>query len=326
MRRQTGGRWHSAISIDTFLPVQSIISMATIAHFTDPHLPLTGASPRELASKRILGWLSWRLRRRHNHHADVLTRITDDIMACSPDVLALTGDVVNIATRSEFAATRHWLERLAPPERLMLVPGNHDFYVRDALKAGLPRLAPWMTGRPEERMPEFPTVRYVGNVALIGVDSTWPAPWREASGMVGEEQLERLRHLLANSAAKGFCRIVLIHHPPLAELASKPRKALKDADRLHAVLVEQGAEAVLYGHNHEWAHRPLETRTGIAHILSAPSASMAPGRRKPPAGWQLLEVERRRGEWVIDVTRRALASDGKEMQEPERLFLSSLSQ
>ncbi len=300
--------------------------MATIAHFTDPHLPLTGASPGELASKRILGWLSWNLRRYRNHRAAVLAQISNDIAACDPDVLALTGDVVNISTRSEFAAARRWLERTAAPERLMLVPGNHDFYVRDALKAGLPRLAPWMTGRPEEHLPEFPTVRYVGNVALIGVNSTWPAPWREASGMVGEEQLERLRHLLANSAAKGFCRIVLIHHPPLAELASKPRKALKDADRLQMALEEHGAEAVLYGHNHEWAHRPFMTRTGIAHILSAPSASMAPGRKKSLAGWQLLDVERRRGEWTLKVIRRGLADDGGEVRELEQLSLSSLPQ
>ncbi len=325
MRRQTGGRWHSAVLIDTFLPVQSIISMATIAHFTDPHLSLTGASLRELASKRILGWLSWRLRRWRNHRADVLARIVGDITARGADVLALTGDVVNISTRSEFAAARRWLEDLAPPEQLMLVPGNHDFYVRDAARAGLAELAPWMAERPQDGAVSFPTVRYVGNVALIGVDSTWPAPWGEASGKVGAEQLERLRHLLANSAAKGFCRIVLIHHPPLGELASKPRKALKDAGRLQEVLVEQGAEAVLYGHNHEWAHRPLETRTGIAHILSAPSASMAPGRKKPPAGWQLLEVERRRGEWAIGVIRRGLAEDGGAVRKLERLSLSSLS-
>ncbi len=325
MARQTGGRSHSAVPIDTFLPVQSIVGMATIAHFTDPHLPLTGASPRELAGKRILGWLSWRLRRRRNHRPEALARIVGDIMAHDPDLLALTGDVVNISTRSEFAAARLWLERLAAPERLMLVPGNHDRYVRDAARAGLTRLAPWMAGRAADGMPSFPTVRYVGNAALIGVDSTWPAPWREASGMVGEEQMERLRHLLANSAAKGFCRIVLIHHPPLSELASKPRKALRDADRLHRVLVEGGAEAVLYGHNHEWAHHPLRTRTGIAHILSAPSASMAPGREKPAAGWQLLRVERKRGEWAIDVIRRCLSGDGREVHDLERLSLSSLS-
>ncbi len=313
------------VPIDTFLPVQSIISMATIAHFTDPHLPLTGASPRELASKRILGWLSWRLRRRRNHRSDILGRIMDDIAASAPDMLALTGDVVNISTRSEFAAARRWLEELAPPERLMLVPGNHDRYVRDAERAGLTKLSPWMTGRADADSATFPTVRYVGNVALIGVDSTWPAPWREASGMVGPEQLQRLRHLLANSAAKGFCRIVLIHHPPLTELASRPRKALKDAGGLREVLVEQGAEAVLYGHNHEWAHQPLETRTGIAHILSAPSASMAPGRKKPPAGWQLLEVQRKRGEWAMNVLRRGLSGNGGEVREMERLALSSLS-
>ena len=298
--------------------------MIRLAHITDPHLPLAGARPGELASKRILGWLSWRLRRWRNHKREVLDLVMADIAASGARHVALSGDLTNIATRAEFARARKWLAGIAEPGKLTFVPGNHDCYVADAAQAGLASLAPWMTGVAEEKaLPEFPTVRYLGNVALIGVNSSYPAPWGEASGRVGGKQLKALAGLLSSCAAKGLCRVVLIHHPPLAELATKPRKALKDAGALKDILKTHGAEAVLYGHNHLWAHDVLETATGRAHLLAAPSASMAAGRSKPPGGWQILSISRAQGVWNITVERRGLSGDGKGIVPLETLRLNS---
>ncbi len=303
----------------------------TLAHFTDAHLPLAGARLSELASKRIIGWLSWNLRRRGRHDRAVLDALRADMLAAGPDMLALTGDIVNISTRAEFAVARRWLEGLAGPERLVFVPGNHDWYVPEAPAAGLSDLAPWMAG---ERVAGaegeagnvgagFPFLRRMGDVALIGVNSAFAAPWRESSGRFGAEQGRRLERLLADAGAEGLCRIVLIHHPPLTELATAPRKALKGAELLRRVIEEQGAEAVLYGHNHVWAHHRLKTRHGTAHLLAAPSASMRAGEKKPPAGWQMLRPCREGGCWRIEVVRRALRAQGASagLEELERLDL-----
>ncbi len=299
--------------------------MATIlAHFTDPHLPLAGVRPSELFSKRILGWLSWTLRRRKAHRPEVLATLVDDIRAQAPEALmVLTGDVVNISTRAEFAAARAWLEGLARPEELALIPGNHDFYVADAMQAGLPLLAPWMAADVAAcTLPGFPTVRYSGNVAVIGLNSTYPAPWREASGRLGADQLERLETVLLDCAAKGLCRVVLVHHPPLPALNEKPRKALKNAGELEEVLARAGAELVLFGHTHRWAHLAQPVNGGVMHVLSASSASMKPGCERPAAGWQKISVTREQGAWRFDVERRAMGQTG-DMETLERLELSS---
>ncbi len=296
--------------------------MVRIAHLTDPHLPLAGVRLSELFSKRILGFLSWTLKRHRRHRPACLEKVLADIRAAAPDHIALTGDVVNISTRAEFVAAEQWLARLGGPDILTLVPGNHDHYVADAMDAGLARLFPWMSGSDSQvEAGTFPFVRYVRNVALIGVDSSYPAPWTEASGRVGSRQLERLARILADCREKGLFRLVLVHHPPLFHLALKPRKALKDADALAAVLRHEGAEAVLFGHNHWWAHEVLESVTGPVHLLGGPSASMTPEQRhRPAAGWQLLEVGRRRGQWLLTVERRELGGDGR-MRTRERLVL-----
>ncbi len=295
----------------------------TLAHFTDPHLPLAGVRPTELFGKRIIGWLSWTLRRRRAHRAEALRALLEDLRAQAPEALmVITGDVVNISSRAEFAAARAWLEELARPGNLALIPGNHDCYVGDAVKAGLPLLAPWMSGVPAAAdLPEFPTVRLVRNVAVIGLNSAYPAPWREASGRLGEAQLKRLERILRDCAGKGLCRVVLVHHPPLAALSDKPRKALKDAAALEAVLERAGAELVLFGHTHRWAHLAWSVNGGMMHVLSAPSASMKPGCERPAAGWQKITISRRQGEWLYRVERRALMAD-MSVQQYEALHLS----
>ena len=293
--------------------------MITLAHITDPHLPLAGVRLGELFSKRVLGWLSWRLNRFRLHRPEALARVVADVQARDPRVIAVTGDVLNISSAAEYAQGVNWLQRLADADGLAVVPGNHDFYVdRAATRHGKAQLSAPHGGP----VPEWPWARATGNVALIGLDSTHAAPWGESSGKLGAAQLERLAHLLRDCRAKGLCRVVLLHHPPRPGM-TKPGKALRDAGELEAVVREAGAELILYGHLHRWHHEVLETASGVAHVLSAPSASMRPDAGSAAAGWQMIAIGRRQGRWCYDITRRALAGDGETMRTIETLRLNS---
>src|SRR5215469_5154405 len=104
-----------------------------LAHLSDPHLgPLPQPGVRELASKRLVGYINWRRSRRRVHRRDVLDAITRDLHGTQPDHVAVTGDLVNIALPAEFAHARRWLETLGPPAHVSVVPGNHDAYVAGA--------------------------------------------------------------------------------------------------------------------------------------------------------------------------------------------------
>jgi 3',5'-cyclic AMP phosphodiesterase CpdA len=118
-----------------------------LAHLSDPHLgPLPEPAVRELASKRLFGYINWRRSRRRLHRRDTLDAITRDLHGKEPDHVAITGDLVNIALPAEFAHARHWLETLGAPADVSVVPGNHDAYVA---AAGLHRdehWSPYMAG------------------------------------------------------------------------------------------------------------------------------------------------------------------------------------
>ena len=69
-----------------------------LAHLSDPHLPPL-PQPRliELAGKRALGYLNWTRNRHKYHRREVLDVLVSDLQAQSPDHIAVTGDLVNLA-------------------------------------------------------------------------------------------------------------------------------------------------------------------------------------------------------------------------------------
>src|ERR1700693_5994527 len=108
-----------------------VMAAFTLAHLSDPHLPpLPAARLRDLAGKRVLGYLNWKRNRRKFHRRDVLDALVSDIRAQAPDHIAVTGDLVNLALEAEFAPARAWLESVGAPDRVTVIPGNHDAYVR----------------------------------------------------------------------------------------------------------------------------------------------------------------------------------------------------
>ena len=109
-------------------PVRAV-SMFTLAHLSDPHLPMPQARPVQLLNKRATGYYNWWRHRVHLHVPEALAGIVADIKAQKPDHIALTGDLVNVALPQEFRRAADWLAAFDTPDRITVIPGNHDVYV-----------------------------------------------------------------------------------------------------------------------------------------------------------------------------------------------------
>jgi 3',5'-cyclic AMP phosphodiesterase CpdA len=275
-----------------------------LAHLSDPHLqPPPGAlRPADFASKRLLSAIAWR-RKGREHQPQVLEALTADVAAYAPDHIAVTGDLTNFSTEAEFAAARAWLQTLGSPSDVTLSPGNHDALVaRNAPDS----FAPWREWLEDPGDSAFPAVRRRGPVALVNLCSALPtAPWL-ASGRLGEEQLARLKPILAQLRQEGLFRVLMIHHPPAPGVVSK-RKALEDAPALRALLGVEGAELILHGHAHEAAVSALPGPHGAIPVLGVPSASAAGHRKHPAARWHGIEIDPTQGQRKIRVVARGLS-------------------
>ncbi|MDW8342100.1 MAG: metallophosphoesterase [Geminicoccaceae bacterium] len=278
-----------------------------LAHLTDVHLgPLPRPRLVELCSKRITGFVSWHLRRRHLHRPEVLEATLAALSAERPDHTVVTGDLVNISLPGEYAAARRWLERLGSGERVTVIPGNHDAYVPGAAEAGWPLWRPWMADA--RSTADFPFVRRIGPVALVGLSSAVPRPWGDAAGALGRAQLEALAARLAALRGSGLCRVLLVHHPPVAGWSPR-RKALLDAPELCAVLAREGADLVLCGHDHRLASAWLPGADGPVPVLCAPSASLRAHEPERRGGAVIIALRPRTDGKGWSITARALRFD-----------------
>jgi 3',5'-cyclic AMP phosphodiesterase CpdA len=289
--------------------------MFVFAHLSDPHLaPLPPPRLGELAGKRLLGYLNWQRTRVKIHRRERLDALVRDLKAQAPDHIAVTGDLVNIATAAEFAQAHAWLVGLGDPHDVTLVPGNHDAYVHAALAM---QAASWSDYMRDDgaTAPGFPFMRRRGPLALIGLSTSVPTAPFMATGWLGKAQIARLDALLAQPA--GLCRVVLIHHPPRTRKSGRIKR-LVDAAALLAVLRRRGAELVLHGHDHVHALERLEGPNGPIPAVGVPSASAAMPDHRHAAAYNLYRIDGNANGWRCEAVTRGFTAAGVDIGERAR--------
>ena len=267
-------------------------SSVTVAQLSDIHLgPLPSIPPRLINIKRMAGFLNWHWARRFIHLPATAARIAEDVVALAPTHIAVTGDLTNLGLPSEVARAAVWLQRLGPPERISVIPGNHDIYATFAgRKLGTASLSLWKAylacdteGARYGDGSQFPFVRILRHgqtsVALIGLNSAIETAPMVATGVLGLEQLGRLARILDATRADGLVRVVMLHHPPQPP-GAKAHHELTDAAALADVLRAHGAELVIHGHNHKRSIVPFDGAQGRFAIVGVPSASVGVHSRR----------------------------------------------
>lgn len=266
-----------------------------LVHLTDPHLStLHGVGFSKLLGKRLSGYLSWRKNRSKHFLPAVLDRLVSAVISENPDQLLLTGDLVQIGLESEIRQAADWLAVLSPPEKVMLVPGNHDVYAGGSA-AMVSRfwshyLFPTGTTTGDVDLTDrYPVVRRLGKIDLIGLSTACVTPVFMATGSLGSDQLNRLEVLLQKSAAEGQVVVLLIHHPPLPGLSSR-RKALTDDAALEDVLKRYPPAMVFYGH----MHRNSELQMGETRVYCTAAASSV-----SDASYRVIDIAQRDDGWTF---------------------------
>jgi 3',5'-cyclic AMP phosphodiesterase CpdA len=299
--------------------------MFRLAHVSDVHLgPLPDVTYRDLASKRMVGYVNWQRNRRHIMHDGVIGAIVADIKAAGVDHLTVTGDLVNLALDGEIELAKLWLETLGQSHDVSVVPGNHDAYVPGAFDKVCRVWGPWMTGdgqnAPADRH-AFPYLRVRGNVALIGVSSARATAPFMANGFFREDQSHRLGALLDKTAKQGLFRIVMIHHPPVRGAVAQ-HKRLFGIGNFQKTISRHGAELVLHGHSHDpslhWIggkkHQPVP-------VVGVAAGGQSIGGSHPAAQWNLLEISGEPDNWGLSLVRRGLSGPTIPVGELSRIDL-----
>jgi 3',5'-cyclic AMP phosphodiesterase CpdA len=281
-----------------------------IAHLSDLHLfQPQHMLMRDFLTKRVLGYLSWRLYRRHEHQIDFLPPLLEALRRADVDHVVITGDLTHLGHRADFEAAAGVLKRLGGPARLTLVPGNHDAYIRNPWHGQRFTLAEYMASEAGDGNPPMsgsprhpgPSIKRCGETAVIGLSSALPSAPFLATGSIGRNQLERLRRLLVQTRKENLFRLLLIHHPPIQGMVSR-RKCLTDQSALAEILSEVGAELIWHGHTHRFSDAAIEGPAGKIPVVGVPSLTALSGRGKRRAGFHLNRIRRAGHGWEVDIS------------------------
>lgn len=205
-----------------------------------------------------------------------------------PDLVLISGDLVDEGLPEEYEHLRYMLSRLSIP--LLVIPGNHDD--RENLRTAfadhryLPRRGPL-----HYCVDDHP-------VRIIGLDSTVPGSHH---GHIDADGLAWLADTLASNRVKPT--LLVLHHPPFTSgIDVMDQYRYVEGAQLRAVVERAtNVEIVLCGH----VHRSMVTRWANTVVCSCPStataidlrlvASAPPSSHAAPRGCMLHLWDERHG-------------------------------
>lgn len=261
-----------------------------IGHISDIHiLDLGKHSPFEFLNKRLVGGLNLLLNRSQAHSAAVVERAIEHLEELGVDHIVVSGDLTNLALDPEFAAARSIIDTIEDAtDRVSVVPGNHDYYTPDAVKAR--RFENHFEPFLESDLPDYqldggyPFCHLRDETAIIGLNSGIATPWFFSTGTVADAELTAAGRLLDDPEVKRRFKIVVVHHPLLPDENHSiqfTRRMVNDEDVLEMVRTK-GVDLVMHGHTHFFStvKLPKIGSPGTTYICEAGCSSV--GSRKDP--------------------------------------------
>ena len=197
---------------------------------------------------------------------DALVRLAQ---TTKPEVLLLSGDITQRATRAQFDAARAFVQRLHVPN-VLAVPGNHDIPLWDlSLRLRRP-YARYHAAFGPVLEPSLET----DALLLLAVNTTrW---WRHKNGQLDAAQIARVAQRLA-AARPGQRRLVMVHQPLAVTRPEDEKNILRGHDQALRAWGAAGVDLVLGGHIHLPYVRPLPHGGWAVQAGTAVSRRVRPG-------------------------------------------------
>jgi len=167
----------------------------------------------------------------------------ETIQSLDPDAMVVSGDLTQRAKRYQFKEARQFFDRMGALP-MLVIPGNHDVPLWRIFERLFKPHALYC----EIITPDLNPVLRVGNVVLVGLDSTAPRH-SISNGRIYPHQLRQLEDTFV-AVPKDMTRIVVVHHHFAPGHDRVFDIAMPGARRAIDCFVEQKVEMILGGHLH----------------------------------------------------------------------------
>jgi 3',5'-cyclic AMP phosphodiesterase CpdA len=200
----------------------------------------------------------------------------------SPELIVVSGDLANRGRREQIERATALLRSLGP--KVIAVPGNHD------LPYSFPGrfIHPWREF--ERQWATTEPVHRSERLLVVGLNSA--QPWRQQSGKLRRDSLERTARLLADTPPEVFRLVFLHHHLTCAPWRARKRP-LSGRKRALRKLAQGGVDLVASGHIHQAStieRHEFDVGAGVRPLIIATTPGFGrprPRRQREAHGVQL---------------------------------------
>lgn len=189
--------------------------------------------------------------------SETLKPLREALRRLAPDLVVVSGDLTQRATKDEFIDARDFLNGLVDAPQL-IVPGNHDIPLYNLWRRFV---------QPRKRFDHHITAeRYPSwsrhGVMVVGIDTA--RSWAISNGRINRAQLRALHDRFA-TAPESHLRIVVAHHPFVLPDELPTTDRVGRADMALSSLMESAVDLILTGHRHIPWVSPLSTSVPTVH-------------------------------------------------------------
>jgi 3',5'-cyclic AMP phosphodiesterase CpdA len=218
--------------------------------------------------------------------APVMTALRQLVQQQQPDLLLLSGDITQRATRAQFAAARAFIDSLQVPH-MLAIPGNHDIPLIN-LAARLCRpYARYRASFGTALEGEYENA----DVLVLTLNTT--RRYRHIDGELSAKQIERVAARLRQATANCW-RIVVTHQPLAVPHAQDAKDLLHGHEKALQCWSDAGADVVMGGHIHLpyvlAMHQSIPALPGPLWVVQAGTALSSRVRVGAPNSVNLLRI------------------------------------
>jgi len=211
------------------------------------------------------------------HFGRIDQRVVDGLLADlterRPDLIVISGDLVQRAKRRHFEEARAFLDQLPVP--YMVVPGNHDIPVYNVFRRFTNPFGHYRHYISKDLSP----FHVDSEIAVLGINTARPVILDFSEGRMNKAQIQRVRETFCELPETVF-KVLFTHHPFMPPPDSPTTQLVGRHKLVLPALEDCGVDLMLAGHLHKaYSGDIMSFHTQVARSILVAQASTATSTR-----------------------------------------------